>query len=89
MLGQREPRSRETSIIALKDAMDRSTRYKVKSPNAEIFTAALQLIEQEAKVLLTNHRRNTISATGIDEGLAERLRGMNAVIVEDTKYSLD
>jgi hypothetical protein len=38
---------------------------------------------------LTNHRRNTISATGIDEGLAERLRGMNAVIVEDTKYSLD
>lgn len=69
--------------------MDASRRYKVKVPNMRVFEEARHLLEQHARILLTNPRRNTIAAMGLDEQIAEKLRGMNATIVEDTQYALD
>ncbi|EAU40910.1 hypothetical protein FP2506_18519 [Fulvimarina pelagi HTCC2506] len=69
--------------------MDATRRYKVKSPDEKAFKAVERILEIEARVVLTNPRRNTVAVTGLTDRTADKLRALHAKIQDDFTYDLE
>lgn len=69
--------------------MEESLRYKVKALNSQAYAAAMDLLKQEAEVVLVNPERNTIVATKLDELSADKLRKMEVTVTEEVQFHLD
>lgn len=69
--------------------MNKYKRYKIKAPNRGAYEAAVDILEREAQVVLTNPLRNTIAVEGLEETTARKLRDINVSAIAEVQYDLE